>query len=1157
MNRALLLCLTLVVLLFALLGTWFVVHREGTQGSGSLGPAERSDAIAGSALSGDDGLPAAARAGAAQQVAEPAGLFLEGRVETTPGAPADERLEVVLLTRSTSYGSFALRDDARGHDAQRRAEFEEVRVSREPVGADGAFRLAWPDDADELHVMVRGRYHYMPESRAVARANLADALHLYPELGARIVGRVVDAAGGPVDMREHELVARPTVGLESADRRLRTRSSVVGDERGAFEMRALPVVQPYLLRTEPPGHAPGEMTVAGLAPGERREVVLALARGGTVRGFVVDGGGRTLEGARVEALVRGRVMGFDDRAVRDAVSGARGAFELLGTPVGECLVRARMDGYLDSEKLTLDVPDGGVVEGVVVTLSDGASLSGRVTWADGAPVAGARVLVGMQPSALQGPAALGARRGGKGSARTAQDGRFEVTGLGPGPFLVTCAAAPPGADPEDAGLCHRAARKGVTPAGGELALVLQAPFAIAGHVTDPLGQPIPSFHVEAVPADMGALELLLSRDGDVDFDSADNVFGLQPVSGAKADVEDDGGAFLLSGLQPGAWNVRASAAGWVMPEPLAVTLVAASARPEVTLVLQPTAAVSGVVLDPDRKPVAGARVRGTGNVMDELDDSAPHAVSDREGRFRIAGLEPGPSNLYATCEGFARTSSAALELPAGGELEGVEVVLSRGGTIMGEVYDADGEAARHESVAATHMALLRTVNTLSDGGGRFVLEHVEPGAWQLVAMNTGASRDGGDTDVGDLLGSMRMGSCEVVDGETTHVVLGAPPKDPVRVAGRVTHAGEPAAGALLSFYPEGEQPFERLELTSVADDGAYEVTLDGGGAYVISVQRVGAGLGQQQTIEFSRDVPADVERHRIDLELPVGRISGRVFGPDGEPAPSARVSLAREGGARSDTIMGGLSAELQTDGEGRYDIDFLRAGSYRVSAGGAPLIDLGADAGGLGRVTRAGLVLAEGEWLKDVDLHLPRPGSLSIRVRDAEGAPAEGVSVFVRDARGYAVEALSFRATGPGGTCAYPGLAPGDYTVFARRGASCTRESDAVAVQEGAATTVELALELGVVVRVQLLDKATGEATRASVTVLDEAQREVSGIYGLQDLQALYSGGSFSPTEYRVGPLPPGRYRVRATTPEGLDATKVVDLQAGSGERKIALRLKD
>jgi hypothetical protein len=58
---------------------------------------------------------------------------------------------------------------------------------------------------------------------------------------------------------------------------------------------------------------------------------------------------------------------------------------------------------------------------------------------------------------------------------------------------------------------------------------------------------------------------------------------------------------------------------------------------------------------------------------------------------------------------------------------------------------------------------------------------------------------------------------------------------------------------------------------------------------------------------------------------------------------------------------------------------------------------------------------------------------------------------------------------------------------------------------------------------------------------------------GLAEIMKMFSEGNFNPNQQRVGPLPPGKYTVRATIADGKSLTKPVTL-SGQAERTLSIR---
>jgi len=1078
-------------------------------------------------------------------------LWIEGRVAWPEGCQADAELEVVALSAAREYDDFAREMDGE-------ADARKGWLARRPVEPDGSFRIPIKEPGASVHLIARGRLLYAAETREV-RPDASTGVVLALQAGACIAGTL--AAPGEVEPGELsgvEVDLDTELGSIEPSRvanRTMMRLEVHTDDAGRFELRALPAGAAYSLHVAPETFAMQRVKVPALGACETRGVTVTLERGGRVTGVVRDETGQPVDGAEVAGLIGGQFFGFDDREVREAKTGAEGRFELAAVPVGAISVRAKKDGYLESKKVPVEVPEAGTAADVVVELPAGNTVSGRVAWQGGGPVAKATVSASFDMAHVGGMGAFNMMRGASGKAQTGADGSFTMRGLGGGPFIVSCAAPPPGAEAgpgEDGGGdgeppagkdWHRAKQRSVAPGTEDLLLVLAPPAGLWGRVAVADGEPPASFTVRLAQK----LEASMIA---VDIDERSEPF------------EAEDGSFFLASVDPGEWHASAKAPGWVTLEPTPITMPAETEHDPLVLELVRTATIAGTVVTPDGQAVANASVHvkrtGENEVMAAMREQKEDtkAEADEQGRFRIEGVPPHPSSAFAESDRFARGAEVSLDLSPGALVEDVELRLSLGGRLTGEVYGSDGEPAAGRMIIVQNPGTMYQRMSSSAADGTFEIERLVPGTYQVIAMQTENDWTGGgeSPDMSAMMDSMKFSQATIVEGETTHVVLGAPPADPVRVFGEVTHGGRPYAGALISFYPEGESIFENMKFTTVGEDGTYEVTLDGPGGYVASVARMSGLPGQQSTVEYSEEIP-QAEEYELDFEIPDGGIAGTVHGPDGAPAAGARVTLTAAE-ASSESLWGGQYSEIQTDENGAYEIEGLRPGTYRLAVGGAPFIMLGSGDVKTGRVTRDGVHVGEDEWVRGVDFRLPRPGSAEIKTVDAAGAPLPGATVFARNSDGRVIEAFSLVQTDGSGTFLYRGLAPGEYTFLARGGGLTSVESAPVRVREGETAKVRLQLGGGVFVCVQLKG-AESEDLRGTLRVVDDEGREVSAMIGMEDIQALYMQGGFSPTEHRLGPLPPGRYKVFATFPDGETATRSVLLRAGDEEKRLTVRLRE
>lgn len=1067
-------------------------------------------------------------------------VTVRGRLVVPGPAPADPTLRAVALASELRAAEVYGENGALARLADGGTTAAGAVVDVAGVAADGSFELRFPADTETGWIAVDGRFLYSKRATPVTVADAgAGEVAVRAGLGAWVRGRAllpegVDASAAAFADMEAELQP-DSAQFSMMDRSglVFTRSTPV-DAEGRFELRGIDTGRPYEVEI---GHDTlADFTREGiqLEPGATFELEAQLLIGATVRGRVVDESGEPVAAAHVRAF-RTVMWGFPGSSLSTAETDDEGRFELIGVPPGRVGVLAALEGKLESPSESLELEDEEVREGVELTLFDGSALTGTVTWPDGRPASEMDVYVSFDPKAMAGASALNAARGASGSATTDADGRYRVTGLGKGPFVVRVTAL---VDDES----WVAFAAGVRPDRKEpLDLVLEPQPVLLGKVVDAAGAPIESFSV------LGS--------------STGGVFWM-PGESLEQSFTDEGGEFVVTGLTEGSWRFEVHAEGYGPSAPLeaSVPLPAGAARS--VFVLEPAATVVGTVVDPDGNSVAGARVtlvvepgqtfaQATGEI------AVPEAFSNDAGAFTLGGLSAGSVTLVAKHDDFAQSEALPLELEGGGTFEGVELRLLRGGVLTGVVYDKEGEPMREGQVFVHDTTNWETILKRTDHAGEFRVDQLRAGDWQVTVVlgtvDPGSSAEGDEGNTSSFFENMRWTVAKVEDGEETHVVLGAPPENPTVVYGQVVHDGEPASNAMVSFFPEGASGFDAMRFQQLDAKGEYEIELDKPGSYLVQVQHYeGAGY-QQNNVEFTERIP-EGERHRLDLSLPVGRISGRIVGPDGDPLAGARVTLTTDGGIGYGTFMGGQYAESAADESGRFDFEYLRPGEYSVAAGGSVFGGAFGTHAQEGRVVRRGIRVREGEHVEDVDFRLERSGEITGSVTDAAGRPVSGCAIFVRDAGGNLLERFSMISTGPDGKFRYTGVAPGEYRVTARSTEEASVDPRPVRVTAGSPAAVTLTLGPATVLRVQVIDKS-GDDVHARVSVLSDDGAQMNGMLAYADLVGGLGEG-FSTKEQRVGPLPPGRYEILAVADDGRTTRKPVTL-SGQPERWIKVRLKD
>jgi protocatechuate 3,4-dioxygenase beta subunit len=908
------------------------------------------------------------------------------------------------------------------------------------------------------------------------------------------------------------------------------------DAQGRFELRALPAGYPHALEVRPEALADAKVKSLEFEAGRVRELEVELLRGAALRGTVRDETGTPVAGADVVAA-ESAIWGFPGEELAETKSDAQGAFALEHVAPGKCLLLAKKEGTLESEHQKLELRNEEQRDRLELVLGRGAVITGTVRQPDGSAAGDASVQVNFDPEAMVGMGAFNAARGGSSKAKSGADGRFEATGLGKGPFVVSATLERAAADGGKEKWMAKAEH--VKPDTRDLELTLAAPSVITGRVHDAAGAPVTKFHVSAT------------------MDSA--AFFL-PSETRVQDCDDPEGDFVLRDLEAGKWKVAASADGFGPMQPVEVALPRADETP-LELVLAPAASIAGRVLDPGGKPASGARVTlhvPPAQRMQRMrgDVKAPEATSGEDGTFVLGGLGGGTVSIFAERAGFAASEPASVETLPGQKSEGVVLKLRKGAVVTGEVFDSAGKPAGGVRVVAQEAGNFNTNMKSADGEGRFRFESLAPGSWTISALMEANDLDleGNQSEVtASFMDNLRFTMVQLEDGEEEHVVLGAPPKNPVRVRGRVLHGREPVEGGLVTFFAEGAKGLEALKIASIGADGGYQTELNAPGRYVVSVQINATGAAfQQDNVEYRETIPEVVE-HVLDLTLPLGAIRGVVRGSDRRPLAGSRVTLVTEGGIESGSLLGGHYAEATTDEDGHYAFQYLRPGGYAVAAGGALF---GGAFGGqtqAGRLVRTGLDVGEGKTLEGIDFQLEDPGTIHGRVVDATGQPVKDAAIFVRDESGHLLDRLSMIQSAGDGTFKYEGVSAGEYLVSARGKNLASVESAPVRVPKAGSASVELVLAPGTKLVIEVIDD-DGKPLQARISVTDSRGRAMQGMLGFAEMASGFSDG-FDSSKQTVGPLPPGSYTVTAEASEGKKTSKPVTLD-GQPERKLKLRLR-
>lgn len=450
------------------------------------------------------------------------------------------------------------------------------------------------------------------------------------------------------------------------------------------------------------------------------------------RGIALDAGNRPFPGVQVHLiesaaneplalpLIRQQRLPVGPAAT--SATGADGTFA-IGLPVAqdkvyELLFVAPATAPLRLGGLKL-LPNQWFDLGTV-TLVPGATVRGNVTNEAGMPVPGAVIAIESGTSFVD--AALRALPQGVAAMETTSDpnGHYELTNA-PRLGSVRLTAVAQG---------HaRVAHGGLTLTGDapqQVDFVLPRGLAIRGQVVDAANRPIANAQVEAWPTAATAFP-------------------------SHADADRDG-RFHVQHLAAGTYRLQVAARGFLAHEEPAVAAGAA----DVVLTLERRATIRVRALTPQNAvlhefhlclrrilPERGDVLAFVGEVPEQrvrLDAASDFAEVD--------GVPTGTFVCQVTADGFAPTFSSMFEIRRGDTGRDVDVVVTPGATLVGQVVDENGAPLRGATVttapdgampdspvwrmlATAAPARTTEVTTTTDGNGAFVLPRLAFADYQL------------------------------------------------------------------------------------------------------------------------------------------------------------------------------------------------------------------------------------------------------------------------------------------------------------------------------------------------------------------------------------------------------------------------------------------
>lgn len=831
--------------------------------------------------------------------------------------------------------------------------------------------------------------------------------------------------------------------------------------------------------------APGR--VDGIRVGGTSPVVVTLPPSQRRRIEVRGAEGEPLEGMRVRLADDGWTVGITDERGRLELGGrftepvrlrVEGGSSRLPAEVHEVILLPPLPGApADASPEAVRVPraeaEGRPAGSLAVVLPPGLPAFGRILDLEERPLEAATVVLT--------PAERAASRAGEPiEVTTDAAGRFLVPAVAWGSFDLTADAAgfapatlramelPEGSGPADLG-----------------SLLLQPGVEIDGRVVDLEGAPVAAAELrfrEAVgrPAPGERVRLL---------------------EGEAAAVADEAGRFVVEDLAPGRpVDLLASGEGFLPVWTLAVE--APPAEPLV-ITLEPAARLSGRVVDPDERGIADAAVtvtprgspEGTVGVVARREVGGRSTTTDEEGQFEVDGLAPGLARVEASAQGYLAEEPAEAELPLGGAVEDIEIVLRRGAVIEGTVSDPTGAAVSGADLRAG------PARDRSAADGSFRLVGLDEGFVGLFTYHSDYKPGAQEVEV-------RPGTNRV------EVVL----EDGFTLAGRtVDQGGRPIAGVRVQLHSESLRAGRGYQVVSEGD-GAFRAVVGEAGRYRLVALREGFAPRQISGVELG---PVPVE----DLEVVMGpgaAIVGQILGLELDDLATVQVVASRDD-------LGEVHGTV--DYQGRYRVDHLLPGDWRLRA---------QVAGGRRQAT-ATVAVTEGQREVERDLDLGDGVTLSGTVSTG-GEPIPAAHVVLT---GLTVTAERSVATGYDGSFRIEDLDPGRYRLDVLDPSRALSHLEDLDLDRD--RRLDLDLESAPLTG-RVLDDATGEP-------IYEALVSVVKILPTGETGSMIVLGTDPSGSFTIAHLTPGPYRLSARKEGYTPVEESLEMSASGPASQPVLRL--
>ncbi len=594
-----------------------------------------------------------------------------------------------------------------------------------------------------------------------------------------------------------------------------------------------------------------------------------------------------------------------------------------------------------------------------------------------------------------------------------------------------------------------------------------------------------------------------------------------PSESSRA-FSDAKGNFAVTGVAPGSYQISLMRPGYAFTQ-VSVSLTA-NEKVNKAIVGTQLARVAGMVIDEQKRPVAGARVasqsvsRGGDPMSMMMMTRGPSAaVSAPDGSFIVRPEPDTDVQIEAQKKGFPSSRSSTLRLSPGERKSGVVLTIPSGMLVTGRVTDKNGKPLSEVTVGAGE----------SGGGGpvNATIRRVILGAMRDRGDDVKTSNDGtfelrvkeGTYDLAFKRDGFAAKSVRAVRVSSSMKPIDVTLEPGVEISGSVTRGGAGVDGVRVSVIGENAQAG-----AETGPDGSFRLTDLSPGQMMLNAMK------EDEFIQVIRQVSAPATDVKIEIP-PGGRITGHVVDKETRQpvtAFEAGVSTPRGGGGM--VIMLPPAMRHFTSDDGTFVLENVPAGTTQIIV----------NAPGYTSARVPNVSVEEGKEIRDLEVAMEHGVRLTGRVTGPDGSALAGVAVRLDTMSGRVMRPAAMQNTSTvtdgNGDYSIEALEPGEKTfAFARSGYLTEQKT---ANLSGTETRLDVQLSNGI--------RVSGSvATDTGVPVADARVMAASGgASGFGPPSTMTdSNGNFT-----FEGVAPGHYRFSASK-QGLASGEVLDFDVSSG----------